>query len=145
MLAIEVIASGEEQTNHWLVKTDGLVAMGVKRMGQEHDLGLGAYLPEKRGVLSAHEMEHGMAVAHGALHASILPESPGVAQYLRQRPRGEVLAKQAVIVQRLAVGHGSYSRHIWEEVGKMGYLLSVNPQLVGSESPYRRPHLGIKA
>ena len=131
MLAIEVIASGEEQTNFRLVKTDGLVAMGVKRMGQEHDLGLGAHLTEECRVLTAYEMESSLIASHVTLHAAILPKGHGVAHDLRQRERGEILAQQAVVMERLAVGHGHDARLVGEKSREAGGLLTIDPHHVG--------------
>lgn len=131
MLAIEVIASGEEQANHWLVKTDGLVAMGVKRMGQKHDLGLWAHLAKECRVLTANEMESSLIASHVTLHAAILPKGHGVAHDLRQRERGEILAQQAVVMERLAVGHGHDARLAGKESREAGGLLTIDPHHVG--------------
>lgn len=131
MLAIEVIASGEEQANHWLVKTDGLVAMGVKRMGQEYGLGPGAHFLEECRVLAANEMKRSLIASHVTLHAAILPKGHGVAHDLRQRERGEILAQQAVVMERLAVGHGHDAWLVGKESREAGGLLTIDPHHVG--------------
>lgn len=131
VLAKMVISTGEKQANLRLTEADGLVAMSIQGMWQEQGLGFGAHLPEKRRVLSANEMEGGVVATHGTLHAAILPESQGVAHDLRQGERSEVLAQHAMVIERLAVGHGGDARNVGEEPSEVRYLLAVDPHLVG--------------
>lgn len=131
MVTIKVVATSEEQANHGLVKTDDLVAMGVKRMGQEYGLGPGAHFLEECRVLAANEMERSLISSHVTLHATILPKGHGVAHDLRQRERGEILAQQAVVMERLAVGHGHDARLVGEKSREAGGLLTIDPHHVG--------------
>ena len=112
MEAIIVVAPSEEQANLWLVKTDSLVAMGIKWMGQEHGLGPRANFPEESRVLTTNEMKSSFIAPHITLHATILPKGQGVAHDLLQRECGEVLTQQAVVMERLTVGHGNNARDI---------------------------------
>ena len=76
-------------------------------------------------------MEGGGIVSHATFHAAVLPKGKGIAHYLRQRECGEVLAQHAVIIERLAVGHGGNAGNVGEEPREVGNLLAVDPHLVG--------------